>query len=152
MKHLRFFMSVVITDLIIKTAKKKCKGCVDGKKLAMNHSCEQMSLLDKFIQYYDQVVTKLEDPENLNAVISRFVTLFPGYTKDTSYSVALSLLMISTPRSIYYAGYCDDEGQFESVIDELVNATSGKDGIESIMKSPKRAAEKTQENVPILAR
>ena len=143
MKELYAYLSLVVCEMVVKLAKRKCLGCLHDRRIALNHGCEQISLLSKFELHYDTVVAKVT--ENLKTITTRFVTLFPVYANqdEACYSSAQKFLEFSTHRSIYYGGYCEDEDLYKVMIDALRDSTIAR-GAETVCKSPKRAAEKSK--------
>ena len=120
MPELYAFLCIAITELILKASNRNCLGCINLKKLAINHTCQQISLLDKYQSYYNEVIGKISD--NLKCYISHFIRIYPDHAINSEEILitAKNFLRFSTPKTLYFGGYAENEELFKDSIEAIV--------------------------------
>ena len=150
MHELYAFICITITELILKVSNRNCLGCLNSKKLALNHSCQQMSLLDKYQSHYNEVVTKVSD--NLKSYVNHFIRTYPqhGSNPDDILTLAKNFLRFSTPKTLYFGGYTEDEDTLKRSIEAIVEIGIGNESIKppsSPLEKPKTVPKHARKNV-----
>ena len=106
MKHELFaFISMIFADRVIKHARKACPGCQNSSRNPLSHTHEQLSLYDKFVEYFVPVCLSLR--EHMPVIVERLAQSRPGMAGNEEIYVAqgINFLDSQNARSLYY-GKC----------------------------------------------
>ena len=149
MNELYAFICITITELVLKVSNRTCLGCINSKKLALNHSCQQMSLLDKYQNYYNEVMSKFS--ENLKSHVNHFIRTYPQHASnsDELLSIAKNFIRFSTPKTLYFGGYVEDEANLKRSIEAIVEGGIVNDTIKHTttpVDKPKPAVKRPRKN------
>lgn len=122
------YITLLLTELIKQISKRKCPGCLDGKRASLNHFCLQSSLLDKFEAHFSEVSGKVSG--NMVAIIGRFLQLYPELSvhRENILAAAQNFILCSTAKSIYFGGYVEDESICQKLLDSLASGISFVEG------------------------
>ena len=108
-----------------------------------------MSLLDKYQNHYNEVISKIS--EDLKSHVNHFIRTYPQHASnsDELLSIAKNFIRFSTPKTLYFGGYVENEDSLKRSIEAIVEVGIGNDTIKNTtthVDKPKPAVKRPRKN------